>query len=484
MKIFLAAIVVLVLMGIGIGIYVHYHPRAGSQAGQAIDPLCSYVNNSQLRCVVILGSDSLLGPGALVDYPTTATAQTPVPLPAAELFSSSCLVPGEKADALQTSFKQQEQENSVSVPEESYDFSRAFKVGIDLPVPRLYNLNLKAGPNINQLQKITFHANHAWIKYIDENVLLDLLASAGIKQSCIDHLLQSRYSVVSKALIAKDLSYEFTDKSGQSYSFSAAAQKQQLQFSAGGSTNVDANQATKILASTPVVLGVSFLNPNILQQQRTRLEAPAVFSSSGQAEVLATGAGGQGVLRQAGDRKSEGIVAVASAAGSEQSECGAQQETTTSMANLSAHVRTPSPNAIAISGTGTIRGGHYATGACVVPGQLLGLSGHDNGVTGQYTFTGLTRATIRSDNATILTVDYAGLPNESTIEVHDPFGHALAADDNPQTAAKLSGSGRLRYRIHGAGVYLVSLLSKVTAVVSGAGTKPISADGNISVNVQ
>src|SRR6266571_2335808 len=202
MKIVWIVAVILVLAGILLGIYFHFHPRPGQQAAAAIDPLCSYVNGTQLRCVVMLGSDSLLGPGAMVDYPSNAAADTRVPLPNAELFSSTCLVPGEKADSLQTLFQQQEQENAVTVPQQTYDFSRAVKVGIELPVPRLYNLNIKAGPNINQLQKISFHANHAWIKYIDENVLLDLLANAGIRQSCIDHLLQSKYSVVSRALIA------------------------------------------------------------------------------------------------------------------------------------------------------------------------------------------------------------------------------------------------------------------------------------------
>lgn len=482
MKIVWVIVITLVLAGIGLWFYFHYRPRPGQQAGEATDPLCSYVSDTQLRCVVILGSDSLLGPGAMVDYPSNAATGTRVPLPNAELFSSTCLVPGEKADALKALFKQQERENAVTVPKESYDFSRAVKIGVELPVPKLYNLDIKAGPNISQLQTITFVANRAWVKYIDENVMLDLLANAGIKQSCIDHLLQSKYSVVSKALVADNLDYEFTDKGGQSYSFAAAAQKQQLQISAGGTTNVDSNQATQILASTPVVLGVSFLNPDVLQQQRTRLDAPVVFSSTGQAEVLAIGAGGQGAFTQVADRKTEGAVAAANATGSERSECGADRETTASLANLSAYVRTPAPNSVAISGGGTIRGGHYATGTCVV-GQLMGRSGHDTGVTGQYAFSGLTRATVRSETATLLVVDYSGLPNESTIEVRDPFGQALPAEETSAATSKVSGSGRITYKIDGAGVYLIALSSRVTEVVNGAGSKRLFTAGTVSVNV-
>jgi hypothetical protein len=334
------------------------------------------------------------------------------------------------------------------------------------------------------LQKVTFHANHAWVKYIDENVLLDLLAGTGIRQSCIEHLLQSKYSVISRALIAKDLAYQFTDKSGQSYSFAAAAQNGQVQLGGGGSTTVDATQATQIVASTPVVLGVSFLNPNLLQQQKAKLEAPVVFSSSGQAEAIATGAGGQGALSPANDRKPAGAVAMAVASGNERSECGADRETTTSMASITAHVRTPSPDSIAISGTGTIRGGHYATGGCVTTGILLGRSGHDTGVSGQYTFNGLTHATVRSDNARLLMVDYSGLPNGSTIEVHDPQGRALPTNGSQQAASVVSGTGSLTYNISGPGVYLVSLSSRVTQVVNGAGTAQMSTAGTVSVRVQ
>jgi hypothetical protein len=478
-------VVMVLIVAAGIGgliiAYLSFHPHRVDDH-QSTDPLCSYVSSSQLRCVAVLGSDALLGPGALVDYPTNATPQTPVPLPNAELFSSACLVPGEKADALQQLFRQQEQENSVNLPAQTYDFQRSFQAGVSLPVPRLYNLNLKAGPNASQLQKVTFRANHAWFKYIDENVLLDLLASAGIKQSCIDHLIQSKYSVIAKALIAKDLAYEFTDKSGQSYTFSAAAQKGEIQWNTGGSTTMDLNQAAQILASTPVVLGVAFLNPTVLQEQKTKLQTPVVFSSTGHAEVLATGVGGQGALAQVADQKPTGAIATAAASGQERSECNSNKDLTVSMADLNAHVRTPAPNSIAITGAGTIRGGHYATGNCVL-GQLVNLSGHDTGVTGRYAFTGMTRATVRFENATLLRVQFTGLPSGSSIEVHDPEGRALNANAINQPVATVAGDGALDYKINGAGVYLVSLISTVTQVVNGAGSVQMSTSGNMSVSV-
>jgi len=140
----LAVVVIIVVLAI-IGYLIYERQRSFPGPVTVVgDPLCTYVSKSQLKCVVILGSDSLLGPGAMVDYPVDAPAQTPVPLPTAELFSTNCLVPGEQADELGASFKKQEQENSVSIPIQKYDLNRSFKVGLDLPIPRLYNLKIKA----------------------------------------------------------------------------------------------------------------------------------------------------------------------------------------------------------------------------------------------------------------------------------------------------------------------------------------------------
>src|SRR6266702_2968938 len=92
---------------------------------------------------------------------------------------------------------------------------------------------------------------------------------------------------------------------------------------AGGSTNVDVNQATKTLATTPVVLGISFLNPTLLQQQKAKLNEPVVFSSSGHAEVVVAGLGGQGTFGKVLDSKPIGSAAAVTIQGSETSECEA-----------------------------------------------------------------------------------------------------------------------------------------------------------------
>src|ERR1700722_525658 len=84
-----------------------------------------------------------------------------------------------------------------------------------LPIPRLSNLELKAGPKLTEVQDISIKAPNAWVKVIDENRLIDILSQAAIKDSCIDRLIQQKYSVVSKAAIAQGYDIIVKEKSGQ-----------------------------------------------------------------------------------------------------------------------------------------------------------------------------------------------------------------------------------------------------------------------------
>ncbi len=121
-----------------------------------------------LKCVVVLGSEGLLGPGAVVDYPANATQQTRVPLPNADLFSTTCLIPGEQINALLESLRQQKEKNTVSIAEMTYSLNRSFHLGVELPIPQLANLTLKAGPNAKDVTDITLKVPRAWVKLIDE----------------------------------------------------------------------------------------------------------------------------------------------------------------------------------------------------------------------------------------------------------------------------------------------------------------------------
>ena len=143
--------------------------------------------------------------------------------------------------ALLAQLKSQEQTNKLAFDEITFKLDRTFQAGFDLPVPRLPELQLKAGPKASEVQDISIKAPNAWLKVVDENRFLDLLAQAAIKQSCIDDLIEQKYSVVSKAAIAQNYEITVTEKSGQSFALSAAVAKGDLQMNGGGDADANLN---------------------------------------------------------------------------------------------------------------------------------------------------------------------------------------------------------------------------------------------------
>jgi hypothetical protein len=455
---------------------------ASDRDGQSSsDALCNYVSSSlQLRCVVILGSDNLLGPGAVVEYPVNATAYTRVPLPNADLFSSTCVVPGEQITALLESLRRQKEQNAVSIPDMTYTFNRSFQLGVQLPIPQLDGLTLKAGPKINELQNVTLKVPQAWVKLIDEFAFADVLARSGIRQPCIDRLLASQYRVISKALIGH-LGYEFTDKNGQSYSFSAAADKGQLKFTGGTGTDITEEQAAKLVTREPVVLAVDFLDPNILKQQ-PKLNQSVVYSSGGMATVSVSGSGGDGHLAPSKLSNASGSAAVVREQGGESSECDGGFDRTKSAVDVSAMVRPVDDQTVDFVTQGGFNGGHYATGNCIF-GRLANISGHDTGVDVQIFFTAVIRAIVRSDYLHSLTVESSGMPKDSNIGVRDPVGQILPPQGLESRTA-VPQEGVLKFALHGAGVYAVELSSSISRSISGAGGAQISNMGRVRVTVQ
>jgi hypothetical protein len=102
------------------------HPSIGP------DILCSYVSDALgMKCVALLGSDAILGPGAVVEYPVQSQARAPVPLPNAQLFSSTCVVPGAKIDALTSSLHNQQ--NTIALESMKFHSDRNLQTGAELP---------------------------------------------------------------------------------------------------------------------------------------------------------------------------------------------------------------------------------------------------------------------------------------------------------------------------------------------------------------
>jgi hypothetical protein len=436
------------------------------------DPLCSYVIGSQLHCVALLGGETLLGPGAIVEY-TTNTDRAPVPLPNGALFSQACVVPGEQTRALLDSLKNQQ--NAVVIPELTYHLNRQLKAGVELPVPQLADFVLRAGPEWKQVADVKLVTTSAFVKMVDENLFLDALESFGIRSSCIDRLVEKRYRIVSKALVATGLRYELSDQSGQSYSASLATSKGLISATNGGGTAIDVTQTSKTAASVPVVVGVEFIDATLIKQ-RPHLAEKVIFAASGQSRSTVGGSVGDHA-----DAAALGATAQTQGEGGESSECESGYEVTRSHADVSMLVGAPAANALAFQATGTIRGGHYATGNCVF-GKLVNISGHDTGVTATYTGTGSIRVTARSDDALRINATYDGLPANSRLSLRDPAGHAVNAAEG--AAPSVSGVGRIAFPIHGAGVYLLEVSIQGSQSINGAASSPIAARGRVTVDVQ
>jgi hypothetical protein len=437
------------------------------------DPLCGYVVGSQLHCVAILGAETLLGPGAIVEYAVGTDNRAPVPLPNGALFSQACVVPGEQTRALLDSLN--DQQNPVVIPEFTYHLNRQLKAGVELPVPKLADFVLRAGPEWKQAAEVKLVVPSASVKIVDENLFLNALTSFGIRSSCVDRLVEKRYRIVSKALIATGLRYDLSDQNGQSYSASLASSKGLISATNGGGTAINVSETSKTVANVPVVIGVEFIDAELIKQ-RPKLAEKVVFAASGQSRSAIGGS--------VGDRAAAaalGAPAQAQSDGGESSECESGFEVTRSHADLATQVDAPAENTLAFQVTGTIRGGHYATGNCVF-GKLVNISGHDTGVTATYTATGSIRVTARSDDAARIEATYEGLPANSRLSLRDPSGRTV--DPINGAAAAASGSGTFSFPIHGAGVYLLEVSIQGAQSINGAASSTIAARGHVTVDVR
>lgn len=464
-------------------IYHHSHPTPKASRGP--DILCAYVSDSLgMRCVQVLGADTLLGPGAIVDFPAPKQAHDLVPLPNAQLFSDSCVVPGEQINALTSSLHNQQ--NTISLQSMTFHSERKLHIGAELPIPRFPNIEIKAGPQASDITDVTLAPSDVHAELLDENQFLDALENFGIRKVCIDRLRKSQYQVVAKALVGT-LDYAVTDNNSQSLSLDAALTKGLLNVSAGGATLVDSKQILKNVSGTPVVIAVEFLKPEILAQ-RPALEKDVVYSPSGQTSVAVAGAGagGQNYLPPLTKSATIGQQASVQSNGTEASECQSGYERSQSLGSLAAQLQSSNEGrTLQVSLDGTIRGGHYATFASCPFGNPIGKTGHDTGVTAHYSSSGSIRTTVRSDAPRHLTVTFTDLPPQTSITVRGPNGELIPSTPPHEGGSQtFEGSGSADYRISGAGVYLVEFASILDRTINGASSLGITNRAEISVQVE
>jgi hypothetical protein len=456
-------------------------PQPGIPQIADIDPLCQTVENLQLKCVVTPAAAALLGPGNFVDYSQAADPHAKVPFPEGNLFSKYCLVPGAPATDLLTGLNQQEGPNKITIRQVDYKLDRGFKAGAELPIPRLANLEFKAGPKLTEVEEISLVAPNAWLQYVDENQFLDLLAKTAIVDRCINDVIANHYSVVSKAAIAKDMEIILKDNSGQSFGLSAAVKKGEVSMNAGGDVNADVDQIVKQVSETPVVLGVGFFKPELFRQRRAELVGP-IFKSQAHATASAAASDASGQLWQDQRITDLGQTAQLHRQGSRNvGPCGPGVPSTTFLTTTVDAVPAengPAPQAQTLSLTTT---GALTGGVSLVPPSnpfIRSCQGHDAQVKVSVAFQGMVQATVRSAEARILEVSVTNL-SAPEVKVEDWNGNALPANgsDSPEADAERG------FRLSGPGIYNVQVLGERTLTASGASTVQVNDRSIITVKV-
>ena len=248
-----------------------------------------------------------------------------------------------------------------------------------------------------------------WVEVIDENRFIDILSQAAIKDNCIDRLIQMKYSVVSKAVIAKGFAITVKEKSGQEFALSASVAKGQLQMNGGGNSASSIDEVIKRSSSTPVVLGVDFFDSDFLSKNRAKLVAP-VFKAAGETKVSVRASDQSGELWQTENAAPFGAPVRINRGGGGKGSPNCEGAIPSSAEFYSYVVSAPKENleaqAFEFTTNGVIFGGVSTSGG----GLFQGCRQDPGEVTAEVSFDNRIRTTVRSDSATTLQVALNNVP--------------------------------------------------------------------------
>lgn len=445
------------------------------------DPLCQYVEGLGLKCLLSPAEEGLMGPGHYVKYAVSAANHARVPIPDGTIFDQSCFLNGTKPEMvaeLLAELKGQETTNRVPFDEITFKLDKDFHAGAELPVPKLADLKLKAGPKMTEVQDISIKAPNAWVEVIDENRFIDLIAQSAITEECVNRLIQRSYSVVQKAAFAQNYEIIVNEKAGQSFALSAAVKKGQIDMNGGGESQSAIDAIIKKSSAIPVVIGVDFFDPVVFQNNRGRLVAPA-FNATGQVNALAKATGDRGILWQQNAAAPFGQEARlnGSGTGPVSPYCGGG---TPSTANLTSsvvqkkNVELPDSASFAFVTLGTFAGGvSTSSGSGQNPFVCRSNLGR---VEAQISFHSIVETVVKSDSATTLQIVFNGVSSPA-VQVKDWNGKVL----EPKSTSE--GGLNMTFPLAGAGVYEVRVAGNRILSSHGGGTQEVNQQGNYTITV-
>lgn len=456
------------------------------------DKLCQFVKNEQqMGCVAVLAADTYMKPGAIVEVQPAGFGR--VSLPVADLMAEQCRVPGANLTALQAGMLKQQ---SISVPQFSYEVNRALQIGGDVEIPQFSDFKFKAGPKWSNVSKIDLTVDESWVTQLDELAIINAFGSCHIRKRCTDYVKSQNYRVVGSAVTGRGLSYHVYNKNGQLLSLETGAKSGEFTASVGGSTEIGSSADATIKAKDARVYGVRLIPLNAFDGKQSCDQSVAFEPPSAQAIVTIVGGGGKGSIGSLqSQEKPIGETAALSADGTEESECDGGFERKRSGASAKARVVEESPGALRFNYDVKASGGHYVTAAACVGDTVMGKTGHDTSGTATADLKATVFVLLRSESSPALTVAYADMPPEAKIQMYDYQSRRLqiarretfngdTVIRRSDTPASVSGNGSVTVETHGPGLYRVEVSFRLNASVTGnvdATTQQQSASVKVTV---
>jgi hypothetical protein len=443
-----------------------------------VDPICRFVERLGLRCLASPSAETLMGPGRYVRYAPSASDTKVPPLGSGSLFESVCIVdgvePGKAIQELTDLLTKQQNTNHVPFDEVTYKLDRAFQAGASLPIPKLSNLELKAGPKLTEVQEISIKAPSAWVKVIDENRFIDILSRAAIKDTCIDQVIKQGYSVVSKAAIAQDYVITVKDKAGQEFALSAAVAKGQVEMSGGGTSSASIDEFVKKSSALPVVLGVDFFDTAFLTRNRAMLVTP-ILETRALTSVEATARERGSIVWRTENVAPLGQQAVLAQRGGGQSNvCGGGVPSVVDLRSSLELAPRPAESAEQLF---QLRTTGFMSGSRFTPGSIVtGCAGSEIGdVQASVRVDAQVRTLVRSASAKAIHISLDRI-DDAEVTVRD-------WTDKDLSASSSTGSDRT-FALAGAGLYTIRVRGRRTVSASGPENRQVNEEGTFRVSVQ
>lgn len=437
-----------------------------------VNHFCVHVERLGFKCPQLLAAPSILDRGAIVQL--TRVDENPsdrVAIPTSWLLREPCLLPGAAAPSAP-----EPETTNAAIPTATYRFEGKLSAGLDLRIPRLQGLDIKAGPNVNRVRRIDVGTKKAWVLTLGEDALASLISSCSLRRSCVERVVKMRDRVVNNVLVAEGLEFGFYDDADRKLSIQASL-KENL-FSLGGTGGTVVAEDTRLISQAPVVIGVTFVRGEVVTSV-IPCDKTAVFAIDGSTSVSVSGAGGTGSIpSQPTITKQFSEESVVTVKGREASECAEGFERTTSSANVRASVTKGTTDAeMRFTGDLELGGGHYATADGCVLGRPVGITGHDTGVTASVHWNGVIHALVRSETGAVLAISWKQLPEGATTTISGPTGEPVLQPFS------VSGSGTKEIEIRAAGMHTVRTIIAVSRTANGAARESAKFDSFLSAAI-